>query len=372
MKPKWTAVCVILLLLPCVILVSFFKLELRNDRCTLEGLLHEVVKNHTATHVPTSKGAVRTLEELCHEVVKNHTTTHAPKGAVHTLEELRHEVVKNHTATHAPKGAVHSLKKQRISPLDARQQPNRLTVPCSRSYFCKGSACAYNPFHAPSRNITAKFQFWGDSVQAQMECDLRQWVHDAPWNGVVTSSFLHVACPWQCTVKASELKRKAAEADIIVFNVGAHYEEKPVQKLSEYLSQIQPIFEHFVQRGGLLVVRSISATHYNEPYGVHSPQVSANTKVCVPHTSNAMPSSVVDQIQALSRLAHSVNAVYLDVFNMSRGGYADHATTESNKPKLDCRHFCSSCSMYRNWNIQLMDIVQRHQTINKLRRQEVM
>ena len=242
-----------------------------------------------------------------------------------------------------------------------KHQTTHLSIPCSRQMYCDESECALHPLPIPRLNVSTTIQYWGDSIQAQLECDLRQWVHD---NGTarVQSSYVKVGCPWRCNSDLKRLKEQMMVADTIVFSVGSHYEQRQRREFGEFLRRLQPLLIQFTTSGGTLLVRSISATHFNHTNGLYSPKSVVATRACVPHTSTRIPSVHMEQIRELQRFAHAVGGVYVDVYNQSRSGYAEHATTHDGKTVLDCRHFCSSCGMYRRWNVQLINQVVQQTT----------
>ena len=82
-----------------------------------------------------------------------------------------------------------------------KHQTTHFSVPCSRQMNCDESEYTVHPLPIPQLNVSTTIQYWDDSIQAQLECDLRQWVYDAP-SGTpwvqVQSSYVQVGCPWNC------------------------------------------------------------------------------------------------------------------------------------------------------------------------------
>ena len=160
-----------------------------------------------------------------------------------------------------------------------------------------------------------------------------------------------------------KIHKVAKNADVIVFNIGAHYEGNSWtgpygnNELNIFLEEITPIFQTFVNKGGILVIRSISATHFNTSNGMYSKESYEATIRCVPHTSTAP--YVIQQTKTLRNFARSLDAIYLDIYELSRVAYSKHATEHNGKKVIDCRHYCSSCSVYRTWNMKLIDAIIR-------------
>ena len=240
-------------------------------------------------------------------------------------------------------------------------QPNKFTVKCSRQMLCPKSACAFKPMPIPTLNVTIAITYWGDSISAQMECDLRQWAHDANAATRIRSSHVLMGCPWICDLKCGpHLQRDSTH--VIVFNVGAHYEDKPIHQLLGLLHVLTPIARRFVDDGGIFVVRSVSATHFDSPMGMYNyPNGSVvQSGGCVSHHCNDVAQIVVEQTEALKNFTNLTGGLYFDIYKQSCAGlHAEHATTHHGNSILDCRHFCSLCSVYRNWNAQLVDLVQQ-------------
>ena len=240
-------------------------------------------------------------------------------------------------------------------------------VECSRQFFCPKSACIGALEYKLSSSVDVctiwnnkkkKIVYWGDSITGQHECDMRQWISTTE---CVNSSqteihFDQIGCPWRCNLNLAKLRREASAADIIIFNIGAHYEDADKMKIFyQSLHNLTQLFEKFTAQGGIAIIRSPSASHFPSKEGLY--QKGMNQTKCEPN--NGQPDLVYLQQQALKQFADNVNGVYLDVYKLS-DDWTQHANLHSGIASFDCRHFCSWCPMYRNWNKLIMDIIYRH------------
>lgn len=248
-----------------------------------------------------------------------------------------------------------------------------LNVNCSRSYYCSPSICTTIRLSGIDQGVLEDFlflkssrsiriQYWGDSIQAQMECDMRQWMYDHSdlydnnlSYSVFTSDYVQIGCPWRKCVPEggwNRLRNLTKEADVVVFNLGAHYEFQDKTFFEEELKRYEQVLVTFVEQGGLLIVRSPSPTHFETPDGLYTPVErnkvlrNAGNRTCSPIQS--MPPIVEHQDRNLKAFAERQNATYLDVYGISKERSFEH--TEPNKKGIDCKHFCQNCGLFRAWN----------------------
>ena len=224
---------------------------------------------------------------------------------------------------------------------------------CVRNHTC--DTCAPMPTlpaHALAAAVRDKhLQFWGDSVQAQMECDFRYALNAiAPFTDYhcslvecgarypsLNSSVKHVwaGCPHMVTtcsperhqiheLPEEELLAKARGATHIIFNIGAHYEEFEPTNLLESLRRFHAVF---TRSGAKLIVRSQAETHFPTTDGLwmSPPRTDLVThrpagEYCVPHPP---PIHLHFTEIELRRFARKTGAAYLDV----RGPSHDHTTS---------------------------------------------
>ena len=197
--------------------------------------------------------------------------------------------------------------------------------------------------------------------------------HQASTTAPTKIDYFRVGCPWQCTPN-QKLKAAALQADVLVFNVGAHYELGPGRPVPNHnnlgdntsfaqaMAPFADLLSLTVQKNGSLVlIRSPSATHYMTPDGLYDEQDKNLDVQCAPHanlsisnTNKILPPSVAEQDRTLRALARSLynnnalslttSAQYLDVYPSSNAAWAQHRTN-------DCKHFCQHCSLLRSWNV---------------------
>lgn len=278
-----------------------------------------------------------------------------------------------------------------------------LDVKCSRRYYCNSSICRtiqfpgrqheMEDFLFRSNNTSSKgglrIQYWGDSVQAQMECDMRQWRHSVTHNSpsstastdmALQSDYIQIGCPWRgCVPKGGwgVLYNHTQQADVIFFNLGAHYEFSKPGVFEKELAKYEPVLQPFVARGGVLVVRSPSPTHFQSEDGLFTQQMrnafalDAGNATCV--AIDGMPTIIQHQARLLRAFAARLkNSTFLDIFEISKDRFYEH-TQPNNKKGIDCKHFCQNCGLFRAWNalsvsivmMQLAEVTKRRETKGK-------
>jgi len=283
--------------------------------------------------------------------------------------------------------------------LPAFSFPGRLDVDCSREYYCRQSRCtAPNVSSAFSLTIMEDYlfghvsgqsqrrksiQFWGDSINAQMECDFRQWQHDylsqqqqySNKNSSyerIKSTFVQVGCPWRnCTPATgwgAGLTNMARKAHVIVFNIGAHYEFLDAEKIENDIRKYEPYLRAFVhEHHGLVIVRSPSPTHFDTPTGLANREIIrelrkiklaqnlTNNDLCAP--LSRMPPVIQHQDDMLRAMAHRISAFSEDVYSLSLDHWNDK---REDTAASDCKHFCQSCGIWRAWNIGVAEQMVKH------------
>jgi hypothetical protein len=269
-----------------------------------------------------------------------------------------------------------------------------------------------------------RIQFWGDSISATMECDLRQWQYEVqhkrrimspnndtsgasmapPLNGL-DIDYIELGCPWAgCEPKNGwdDLKYNvSAQADVIIFNLGAHYELFPRKPMSSNWANYEKVLKYFVEQGGRLIMRSPSPTHFathtglgrkkdrnilkaggrlintTEQQGSCAPfqehlllnrtfhTNSSNTKTAnmdvlgQQRPSYPFPSdTIARQDRVLREMADRLNTTnssyYLDVYGISWDRWSEHILSQH-----DCKHFCQSCGLLRAWNAMAVSLLLR-------------
>jgi hypothetical protein len=297
----------------------------------------------------------------------------------------------------------------------------KLDVRCSRSFYCNPSKCRpirmkeealarhgydeISSFLFQERNNSnsnrsndakrqrsftrfshsrLRIQYWGDSVQATLECDMRQWMHDASAGTKMTSEYVQLGCPWRkCTPEGGWkglALRTQKDVDMIVFTIGNHYEFLPINDFKADLDRYYDILEPFLKGGGnytrsrkrALLVLSPSPTHFDTPNGLFNetlrdryPKNDTNFEfLCVPIPNGIMPSIITQQKEALktfvNRLKKSMTessaaaiVEYVDVHSLSLSRHQEHRG--KTRPFIDCKHFCQNCGILRAWNALIVD-----------------
>jgi len=287
------------------------------------------------------------------------------------------------------------------------------TVGCSRIMTCNLSDCSATPA-LPAKTIAAAFrgnvvQFMGDSITAELECDLRRalasiavLVQPLPCdkrrtpvcpdkyantftdaNGVNTTVlFTQVGCPWACVNNTNatdilELKRRVNgvngghNASVTVFNLGAHYtsrESRP--SFQTTLDAFREVLADSSSR--VIVIRSPNTVHFPTKSGDFDKEEYERTKLtkrCQAHLSiltkerqqDLVLRKMAADLQQDTRVqARGARVLYLDV-----GGLSDystmHPTTHGSKERskyvLDCLHVCETCGVLRSWNSLLASLL---------------
>jgi hypothetical protein len=243
--------------------------------------------------------------------------------------------------------------------------------------------------------------FLGDSVMAQLECDLRFaldsvaecWVQPNSYcsksHGQCTEEFVYPAlnistrmlgagCPWHCVKHANgSVKEERAllltatdilpSATAIVFSLGNHYEDRSRDAFDASLAQ----FEAALRRARLPVaVVSPSATHFATASGSYHGSTRSTRRAssaarpheraeCRTRAAGARrPDHSALQDAGLRRLAGRLpRGRYVDVYNLSddpRQHARWHTSPDGKVVEVeDCRHFCQNCYMLRAWNTVL-------------------
>ena len=321
---------------------------------------------------------------------------------------------------------VQMLNKEVIEePVPAITVESKLTVSCSRGFYCETDVCMPIYIRKPSytshsyqeiqsflignESITAtptsplsypvRIQYWGDSIQATMECDMRQWLHEidllSPPIDVVrwASSFLVAGCPWHCNPPEDyweNLINSTRKHDVIVFNLGSHYEQSYPNDLgysigntsvsddiesvfrAEIFQRYFDILQSFVSlERKILLVRGPSPTHFDTHDGLANTtqrqtllqwyQENATYEYCTafqktPDIVKAQEDilhELVDRLQSSNTTSPSSRVAYIDVYDISKGRHSEHTTIP--KEPLDCKHFCQNCGLLRAWNSLVMD-----------------
>jgi hypothetical protein len=229
-----------------------------------------------------------------------------------------------------------------------------------------------------------------------MECDMRQWLHEVGHMSStpdVQSSYLLVGCPWQCNPLEEyweNLKDSLRNQDIIVFNIGAHYENSYPKHWGFSVGNVSvsndiesvfraDIFQRYFDilqtflslERKVLLVRGPSPTHFNTYDGLANAtqretllqQYKQNTTYEYCTAFQTIPDIVKAQEKALLQLVDrlissnttspSSRVAYIDVYNISKGRHFEHTTIP--KEPLDCKHFCQNCGLLRAWNSLVLD-----------------
>ena len=227
--------------------------------------------------------------------------------------------------------------------------------------------------------------FLGDSVMAQLECDLRFaldsvsecWSRPHPACDTergqcagefvyprlnISTRFLGVGCPWFCDQhnngsvterRALVLPQAAAGATSVVFNIGNHYAGMKEGFFTESVAQ----FELGLRRTRLPVaVISPSATHFATADGSYHGTTASSGGHCQAHAAGALPTH--PQEHHLRHLAARLpQGRYVDIYRLSDDPRQHSRWHTSADGKLhvvdDCRHFCQNCFMLRAWNTLL-------------------
>ena len=238
---------------------------------------------------------------------------------------------------------------------------------CTRRLTCMPDQCVPMPTLPPTvfkeRLQGIHIQFWGDSVSAQMECDLRSAVCEAgvpAFNlsdtGSIfptinsSSEYVQVGCPWSCldkdTSTSDRLLTQAKLATHIVINIGNHYQNN-VTHLVRDLSKLEKILSKASH--ATVIVRSQSMTHFPTPTGAYDP---SRKKVFQKMKCRRAP--IPTSLDALEKELRSftqlVNATFLDVTGLS-DDYRHHPDVVD---QLDCLHVCQTCPVLRSWNSLLL------------------
>lgn len=304
-----------------------------------------------------------------------------------------------------------------IANIPAIITPNVLNVLCSRGFYCNASSFAPLQIHAPTvshshqdmisflagKNKTTnsshnlRIQYWGDSIQATMECDMRQWLleiqgllesseslESSPVNisaTIISSSYLKIGCPWHCDPAKEyweNLKLSYNATDVLVFNIGSHYELGDESTFrDEILKRYYDILHSFLMlEKKILLVRGPSATHFDTENGLaNETQRESLTQMfddsnstyayCSPLrkipdvvlAQERVLSILVDRLQSSDARSPSSSVAYMDVYEMTKDRHTEH-TTISLKP-LDCKYFCMNCGVLRAWNALVVDYLMR-------------
>jgi hypothetical protein len=304
-----------------------------------------------------------------------------------------------------------------IANIPAIITPSRLNVICSRGFYCNISSCAPLQLRSPTvshsyqdmisylsgKNRTAssrnlRIQYWGDSIQATMECDMRQWLLEIEWllestsslesspvniSATISSGYIKIGCPWHCDPPQEyweDLKLSYNTTDVLVFNIGSHYEEfGNIESIfrNEILERYYEILHSFLMlEKKILLIRGPSATHFDTENGLaNETQRESLTQMfddsnstyayCsplrkVPDVVSAQEqvlSMLVDRLQSSVARSKSSSVAYMDVYEMTKDRYSEHTTIRL-KP-LDCKHFCQNCGVLRTWNAMVVDYLMR-------------
>eukprot|EP00308_Calcidiscus_leptoporus_P004912 CAMPEP_0119403160 /NCGR_PEP_ID=MMETSP1334-20130426/143244_1 /TAXON_ID=127549 /ORGANISM="Calcidiscus leptoporus, Strain RCC1130" /LENGTH=265 /DNA_ID=CAMNT_0007427101 /DNA_START=153 /DNA_END=950 /DNA_ORIENTATION=+ len=248
---------------------------------------------------------------------------------------------------------------------------------CSRNMQCANPATCRQHAVLTDMEVAARMrnqhlQFWGDSVSALMECDLRERVLRAVGasNARIgrtsgyfptlnaSSSYIRVGCPWTCSVGKL---RAAPDKTHIIFNIGSHYEADGVyrgfdgQHFANSLRQFEPTLRRTNAR---VVIRSQTKTHFPTPFGYFNRTLSANEwRTHPPPACMARPPA--DGLHftevEIRRFATRLDADYLDVLGLSDDPNA-HPQYHDGKPVFDCRHPCQNCDTLGTWNSALLSL----------------
>ena len=257
---------------------------------------------------------------------------------------------------------------------------SRWWLPCSRDMRCKDPRTCQRLPILPDASFAKSVHhrnvlFLGDSVSAQMECDLRgrirRTVGASNVRGLSGSSadfptinasvrYIGIGCPWFCTNQSHEVvptyfQQHVSSATHIVFNIGAHYEGKHQQLLDKHLQLFAGLL---IRSSARLIVRSQSHTHFPTKDGLfqHRGNGSGDGTYCMAHP--APPTQLHVTEVALRNFAARMHAGYLDVLGLSDDANAHpifHATNMTHDRVMkDCRHFCQDCDSFGAWNSLLV------------------
>ena len=222
---------------------------------------------------------------------------------------------------------------------------------------------------------------------------MRQWIHENNNNNnatpttIITARYHQIGCPWSCKPDVDRLLLEAKKADVIVFNIGAHYElgmmnhsiedDHPgsVKTFSAFdfefdLELYYTILHKFVQlEQKILLVRGPSPTHFDTADGIVNASQFKNWPghyeyTCAP--LQKVPTVVQRQEQVLRQLVHrlkqsndtivpTLNVDYLDVYSLTLDRYLEHANVTTKAD--DCKHFCQNCGILRAWNVLVADLI---------------
>lgn len=306
----------------------------------------------------------------------------------------------------------------------------RLNVKCDRGFYCNASNCESLQMRSPTishsyhqmqsfllsgninKNKTSsnqvQIQYWGDSIQTTLECDMRQWLYeislfqrnrsDIDVLPAISSSYHWAGCPnpgqcdkpkeviWENLQKATSYEK----ADVIVFTLGSHYEFNYPENWNFFIgdlvasSDIELVFRNEIfQRwydilqsflmleNKTLLIRGPSPTHFDTENGLANlaqreslaQMFDKNASYQYCSSLRKMPDIViaqeqilrllVDHLQASNTTSSSSSVAYIDVYELTRDRYWEHTTIP--RHPLDCKHYCQNCGILRAWNMLIVD-----------------
>jgi hypothetical protein len=238
-----------------------------------------------------------------------------------------------------------------------------------------------------------------------MECDMRQWLYETDYvqnflftnrtvTAAFTSEYIMAGCPWKCNPPADyweTLLDDANRADVIVFNLGSHYEfqmpmnwdweiangtlaNDDIQSVFrvEILQRFYDILHAFLMGNDkVLLVRGPSPSHFDTENGLANEtqrqqlletfQRNSSYGYCAPlqripavvQGQKQILRQLVDRLQSSNQTSMSSSVAYIDVYELSKERYYEHTTIPITP--LDCKHFCQSCGLLRGWNALVID-----------------
>lgn len=293
-------------------------------------------------------------------------------------------------------------------PVPAVITPIQYDVKCSRKFYCNPASCqpvyikgytkhSYIDIEQKffrsndNSNQTINIQYWGDSTSATMECDMRQWIHEIESTNntsanftaaTITTNYRMIGCPWwNCTpdVNWGGLPWFAENADVIIFNIGAHYElgkndeslifEKRASAFDIDMDRYYAVLQQVLaMEGKMVLIRGPSPTHFDTEDGIIEENMLSEMwkgeyeYSCVP--LRKIPAVIqrqehglkflTDRLKHSNKTATSSTVDYLDVYELTRGRHMEHT---DNGMKLDCKHYCQNCGILRAWNALLVDYI---------------
>ena len=174
------------------------------------------------------------------------------------------------------------------------------------------------------------------------------------------------------TNNMASMKRHWSAHDVLIYNIGAHYDHPPKEgpdRMQQYTQTIAAWASHVQQTfPGLIVWREYSATHFDSfdgSYAALEASGNVSSRSCRPISMGGSLGQRHFNRFAEDRL-HSSRIHILTVFNLTLPMWQMHRDAICQAQGHNCGRFCSLCGdcrhfanyeVLREWNVRLVQLV---------------